>query len=71
MHVFLAILAIFMAPTPGHPAQIVIGHFPAASMEACRAELGLAANSISQKPEVSYVEPIGCADLSNPNDKGV
>jgi hypothetical protein len=64
---FLAFIVIFLSGPDGKPAIQMTG-FQAASMEACQAEAALAANSISQRPGVSYVSA-GCVEVRNPKEQ--
>jgi hypothetical protein len=69
MPIFLAVLVIFMAATPGHPASVQLVGFTASNVDACRVELALAVDTIAQRPGVSDVEPLGCVTVANPKEK--
>lgn len=69
MHTFLAILVIFMAPTPADPhGHVALSGFKADSMEQCYAKLGPTISSISQMTGVAHVDGL-CVSAENPNDK--
>ena len=68
MHIFLAILIIFLTPQPGVPERTAVTGFRAASMEECQARLPAAVSIVSQRPGVSYIAA-GCFDVVNPKDK--
>lgn len=71
MHHFLAVLILFMAPTPDHPqSSIAMSGFKADSLAECEIRLGPTISSLSQKPGVQLVRGI-CLDVTNPAEKPV
>ena len=64
---FIILLIIFMNPGNGTKSEVKLLGIEAPNAQVCQVQGQLAANSLSQRADVSFVEA-QCIEVKNPNE---